>query len=81
VREVVRRKFTVKEAQQALEVIAFSSGYLAKAVVQWDDVPIEDGRPGVVFLSIRSLMIKDADIKYDEENKTEIPYGYLTGME
>ncbi len=71
----------MEEAQQALEVLAIGSGIIAKGVVHWDDVDIADGEPGVVLLTIRSLMAKDCDFKYNTENKTEVPYGYLTGME
>lgn len=80
VKKIVRRKFRVEEAKAAKEVMAIGSGILAKAVVQWDGAQIEDGEPGLVFLSIKALMAKDTDVKYNPEGKEEVPYGYLTGM-
>ncbi len=51
-----------------------------KAVVEWDDVRIVDGEPGLVCLSINALLSNDMDPKKTVGQHVEVPYGFLTSM-
>lgn len=55
--QIVRRAFTVAEAQAAREAFITSASTFCQAVVRIDDQPIGDGAPGPVAMRLRSLYI------------------------
>ena len=56
-----------------------SSTLPVMSVVEWDGVPIGDGKPGPLALALRKLLLSDAEPKEDGQHDA-VPYGYLTMM-
>jgi len=56
-----------------------SSTLPVMSVVEWDGVPIGDGRPGPLALALRKLLLSDAE-PADDDQHDAVPYGYLTMM-
>lgn len=54
---IIRRPFTVAEAQAAQEAFITSASTLCQSVVRIDGQPIGDGRPGPVAMRLRALYI------------------------
>jgi 4-amino-4-deoxychorismate lyase len=49
----------VKEARGSREMLLLGSSVLVAPVVQWDDQPIGDGRPGPIVSALRRLLDED----------------------
>lgn len=81
VEKIDRQHFTVDEAKAAAEVFLTGTSLPVMPVVQWDDTRIGGGTPGMVALQLRALLQLDADPNPPSNRHTEVPYGFLTGME
>lgn len=77
---IIRRHFTVDEAQKALEVIVTGTTIPVMGIIRWDGEDIEDATVGKTALAFNMLIYNDAEYKETSTVHTEVPYGYLTGM-
>ena len=65
--------------QGAREVMMTSSTLPVMPVVEWDGVPIGEGKAGPLTLALRKLLLLDAEPRDDDQHDA-VPYGYLTMM-
>ena len=77
---VEQRHISVEEAKGALEVIMTASGLPVMSVVEWDGVPINDGKVGGMALALRRLILLDAEPRDNSEVHVSVPYGHMTFM-
>ncbi|GMH34017.1 hypothetical protein BSKO_01851 [Bryopsis sp. KO-2023] len=81
VKTIERRLFTVEEAKSALEVFVAGINIPVTGITHWDGDPIADGTTGVNTLVFNAQIYKDAEYRPESPFHTEVPYGYMTGME
>lgn len=77
---IEQRHITVEEAQGAREVMLTSSSLPIMPVVSWDGIPINDGKAGVLTLTLRKLLLLDAEPRPDSNQHVPVPYGHMTFM-
>lgn len=77
---VEQRHITLEEAKGAREVMLTSSSLPVMSVVEWDGVPINDGKVGGMTLALRRLLLLDADPRADSDQHVAVPYGHMTFM-
>lgn len=80
-KRIERRHITAKEAKRAQEVFVTGTTLPVIPIVQWDDVAIGDGSPGLFALQCRALIQSDQLSHESSPFHHEIPYGFLTGMD
>ena len=78
---IVRRHFSVEEGKAAREVFLAGSSLPVMPVTMWDGDPIGDGVPGRGVLSLKALLLRHMNPANNKGQHTEVPYGYLTGMD
>ncbi|EFN54669.1 hypothetical protein CHLNCDRAFT_52990 [Chlorella variabilis] len=81
IKRVEQRHISLAEAKAATEVFFISSSMLIMPVVQWDTQLIADGTAGIVALQIRVMLQNDTKPRPASDQHTEVPYGFMTGME
>ena len=80
VQRVEQRHISVLEAKQrSREVMLVGSSLPVMPVVQWDDVLIADGTPGLAALQLRVVLQTDMEPRANSGQHVGVPYGYLTG--
>ena len=57
------------------------TGIPVMAVTEWDLKTISDGTPGINTLGFNQMIYKDADEAEGSYMHSEVPYGFLTGMQ
>lgn len=77
---VEQRHISLEEAKGALEVMMTSSSLPVMPVVEWDGVPVNDGKAGGMTLALRRLMLLDAEPRPDSNQHVAVPYGHMTFM-
>lgn len=77
---VEQRHITLEEAKGAREVMMTSSSLPVMPVVEWDGVPINDGKAGGMTLALRRLLLLDAEPRGDSDQHVVVPYGHMTFM-
>lgn len=80
VARIEQRTLALQEAKSAAEVMVIGSSLPVMPVVQWDDVTVGDGTPGIAALQLRALLQGDQQLRPGSTQHREVPYGYLTGM-
>lgn len=78
-KSIIRRKFTVKEAQAAKEVFVAGTTIPVTSITFWDKKKIADGTTGIHTLAFNALVMNDAEPTPTTIVHSEVPYGYLTG--
>lgn len=78
---VVRRHFSVEEAQAAREVFLVGSSLPVVAVISWDGLKIGTGLPGRGVMTLRAMIEHHMNPANNQGQHTEIPYGYITGID
>eukprot|EP00890_Picochlorum_soloecismus_P001365 jgi/Picsp_1/2229/NSC_05693-R1_branched-chain-amino-acid aminotransferase-like protein chloroplastic-like len=81
VSKISQRRISLEEAKSSKEAMLVGSQFPVMPIVKWDEHVLGEGDVGIVSLQLRVLL--QADVQYSEKssNHTEVPYGYLTGME
>ena len=69
---IVLGDVSVEEARAATEMLLFGSSFKVASVVQWDDKPVGDGRPGPIAKKLLDLWFEDT--KTATEQLVPVPY-------
>ena len=75
------RHFSVDEAKAAREVFLAGSSILVVPVIQWDKKFIGNGMPGRGAMALRGLMENHMNPANNNGQHTEVPYGFMSGMD
>jgi 4-amino-4-deoxychorismate lyase len=81
VSKISQRRISLEEAKSSKEAMLVGSQFPVMPIVKWDEHVIGEGDVGIVSLQLRVLLQADAQYSEKSPNHTEVPYGYLTGME
>lgn len=78
---MVRRHFSVDEAKAAREVFLAGSSLPVIGVIKWDTKTIGEGIPGRGVTAFRALIENHMNPANNRGQHTEVPYGFITGMD
>ena len=81
VSKISQRRISLEEAKSSKEAMLVGSQFPVMPIVKWDEHMIGEGDVGIVSLQLRVLLQADAQYSEKSPNHTEVPYGYLTGMD
>eukprot|EP00270_Netrium_digitus_P000157 TRINITY_DN1016_c0_g1_i3.p1 TRINITY_DN1016_c0_g1~~TRINITY_DN1016_c0_g1_i3.p1 ORF type:complete len:429 (-),score=78.95 TRINITY_DN1016_c0_g1_i3:366-1607(-) len=67
------RRITLQEAKAAPEMFLMSSGVGVEPVLEWDNVPVGNGKAGPVALALKKLLEKEMSSSLDPKLRIKIP--------